>query len=202
MSNPGSKGPDGELEESFELTASDLQKTLKFQLPTQKQSNISPPSKTQMGRRIKTLGTDQSNAANTISRLSDMSSSHFISNSSANRKVAYNIEQNSLRKLMMQDLDIQLSLLFLTGSVVSQMESDGCVEFDKNKEGFLVGSATLKFKLKDFSEDTPLYLDYCGDRLYKIVINGIEYPTDLVGWKNNQIVLKNLRKGSHIITLR
>ena len=102
---------------------------------------------------------------------------------------------NSLRKVILDDLHVYLSLVFLTQDVVRSIEKEAQINFDLQKEGFTVGCAQLKFKLKDLYEDKSFYLDFCGDRIYYLEVNGVIQPMEMVTWVNNQITLPNLRKG-------
>lgn len=136
------------------------------------------------------------------SRVSDQSlvGSKCLANSSADRKVSYNIAQNALRKKMIADLDIQLSLLMITGADVEKMEQNSPLQFDLKSEAFIVGDARISFILKDLPEDQSIFLDFCGDHLYDLKINGTSKPVDDVNWSNNQISMTGLRKGRSFMT--
>lgn len=139
----------------------------------------------------------RSKEAENKSRFSDQSllGSSCLANSSMNRKVSYNISQNSLRKKLITDLQAKLSLLLITGKDISQMDNSSALKFDKEKEGFMVGTCTIKFHLKDVPEEKTFYLDYCGDQLYELNINGLSIPVETVQWTNNQLFITGLRIG-------
>lgn len=96
---------------------------------------------------------------------------------------------------MITDLQVHLSLLIMTGTDVVKMEQESPVQFNLNTEGFIVGESKINFVLKDLPEDQSIFLDFCGDLLYSLSINGIIRPVEDVIWTNNQISLSGLRKG-------
>lgn len=96
---------------------------------------------------------------------------------------------------MITDLQVHLSLLIMTGVDVVKMEQESPVQFNLNTEGFIVGESKINFVLKDLPEDQSIFLDFCGDLLYSLSINGIIRPVEDVIWTNNQISLSGLRKG-------
>lgn len=131
------------------------------------------------------------------SRLSDQSmvGSRFLTNSSVSNKVPFNINQNSLRKQILDELELNLNIVFLTGQIVSSIESDAQINFDLKKEAYLLGSCAMTFNLKDNTGCENLFLDFCGNQIFELSINGISIPVDNVTWLNNQIALTGMRGG-------
>lgn len=149
------------------------------------------PSRRQMSQMMK----DQQN-----SHFSDHSiiASKSLKNSSINKKVPFHINQNSVRKQCLSDLNISLNIVFLTGNSVTGIDSDAQILFDLSKEAYMLGSCLLTFDLNDNFGSEQIYLEFCGDRIFELHINGISIPIDSVSWKNNQISLTSLRGGIFI----
>lgn len=131
------------------------------------------------------------------SRLTDnsMLGSRCLTNSSTSKKVPYNISQNSLRKQILSDLEIALHIVFLAGPSVTGVDSDAQISFDPAREAYLLGTCALSFDLKDASSSEQFFLDFCGDQIFELDVNGISIPIDTVSWTNNQISLTSLRGG-------
>ena len=126
----------------------------------------------------------------------NLADSNFLANSSLNRKVSYNVDLNFLRKKILSNLQVELNLIFLSTYCVKSLDVSEDIEFDLKKEGYLVGEAALKFKLQETPEDRSFFLDFCGDKIYSMIINGIEHGIDTIEWRNNQILMRGLRAGT------
>ena len=127
-----------------------------------------------------------------------MIGSKCLTNSSLSKKVPFNINQNSLRKQILHDLEIALNIALLTGHSVTQVDTDSQIKFDLNKEGYLLGSCLLTFNLKENSGSDHFYLEFCGDQIFELSINGLSIPIESVTWMNNQILLTSLRGGRQL----
>lgn len=132
------------------------------------------------------------------SRFTDHSlmTSKCINNSSVSKKVPYNINQNSLRKQILHDLELSLNLILLSGQSVSSIDAESEIKFDVKREGYLIGSCFLTFNLKENSGTDNFYLDFSGDQIFELSVNGLTIPAESVSWVNNQINLNGLRGGS------
>jgi hypothetical protein len=120
-----------------------------------------------------------------------------ISNPCNSRKVAYNFDKNCERRALIDShVDIDLSLLMLTSNTVSGFDRDSTIVFNQKTEGYMVGIATLRFKLKGLPHDGCFYLDFSGDEIYSFSVNGVEIPLEDLNWNENQILLAGLKKGS------
>lgn len=125
-----------------------------------------------------------------------LADSNFLANSSINRKVSYNVDLNFLRKKILSNLQVDLNLIFLSAYCVKSLDVSDEIDFDLKKEGYLLGEAVLKFRLQETPEDRSFFLDYCGDKIYSMIINGIEHGIDTIEWRNNQILMRGLRAGT------
>ena len=134
---------------------------------------------------------------NLLNRHTDrsMSDSKCLINSSSNRKVTYNVDLNYMRKKIMSNVQVDLNLVVLTNYCMKYTEPGGCVEFDPSKEGFILGEATIRFKLQEMPDAKSFFLDFCGDRVFEMSVNGLQYGVDTIEWNNNQITLSKLREG-------
>lgn len=134
------------------------------------------------------------------SRFTDHSlmTSKCINNSSVSKKVPYNINQNSLRKQILHDLELSLNLILLSGQSVSSIDAESEIKYDVKREGYLIGSCLLTFNLKENSGTDNFYLDFCGDQIFELSVNGLTIPVESVSWVNNQINLNGLRGGSSL----
>lgn len=88
-------------------------------------------------------------------------------------------------------------MVILTGKAVTGIDSDSQIKFNLSKEGYLLGSCLLSFNLKDNSGSDSFFLDFCGDQIFELTINGIAIPIESVSWTNNQISLTSLRGGKN-----
>lgn len=77
-----------------------------------------------------------------------------------NKKVPFNISQNSMRKQILNDLEIALNMVILTGKAVTGIDSDSQIKFNLSKEGYLLGSCLLSFNLKDNSGSDSFSLTF------------------------------------------
>ena len=87
-------------------------------------------------------------------------------------------------------------MVLLTGHTVSQISSSSQVKFDLTNEGYLIGTSFLNFNIKENSGADNFYLDFCGDQIFEMIINGLSIPVDSINWTNNQILLTSLRGGT------
>lgn len=111
------------------------------------------------------------------------------------KKVSYNINLNHLRKKLMTELDVALKLIFLMGESVLNQQDKSSLDFDSVSEGYCLGQSNLKFNLKDVPEEKTFHLDFCGDKIFEMSVNGLDVPLEQIEWENNQISLSNLRIG-------
>lgn len=125
-----------------------------------------------------------------------LTESNFLANSSINRKVSYNVDLNFLRKKILSNLQVDLNLIFMSAYCVKSLDFTEDIDFDLKKEGYLLGESVLRFKLQETPEDRSFYLDFCGDKIYSMTINGIEHGIDTIEWRNNQILMRGLRAGT------
>lgn len=120
-----------------------------------------------------------------------------VENKFTSRKVAYNFEKNCERRALIDShVDIDLSLLLLTSNTVSGFDNESHIFFDHKKEGYMLSIATIKFKLKSLPQDGRFHLDFSGDEIFAFSVNGNEIPLAELQWKENQILLPFLKKGS------
>ncbi len=124
-----------------------------------------------------------------------LADSNFLANSSINRKVSYNVDLNFLRKKILNNLQVELNLIFLSAYCVKSLDMPQEIDFDLKKEGYLIGESVLRFKLQETPEDRSFFLDFCGDKIFSMTINGIEHGIDTIEWRNNQILMRGLRAG-------
>jgi hypothetical protein len=127
-----------------------------------------------------------------------LADSNFLSNSSVNRKVSYNVQLNFLRKKILSNLQVDLNLIFMSAYCVKSLDLTEDIDFDLKKEGYLLGESILKFKLQETPEDRSFFLDFSGDKIYSMNINGIEHGIDTIEWRNNQILMRGLRTGTNL----
>lgn len=97
---------------------------------------------------------------------------------------------------MISNLEIHLQILFYTPPEqlfsIPSNTSLPAAEAPSN----LYGISTCKFNLKEVSQDRPILMDYCGDKIFGLTVNGTDYPHEQISWTNNQIKLPGLRRGT------
>lgn len=126
-----------------------------------------------------------------------------VTNPCSSRKVSYNFEKNCERRALIDShVDIDLNLLLLTSNTVSGFDREASILFNQKTEGYMVSIATLKFKLKGMPQDGKFHLDFSGDEIFSFMVNGTEVALEDLKWKDNQILLPGLKKGSLIRSSR
>lgn len=112
------------------------------------------------------------------------------------RKVPYSFDKNCERRALIDShVNLDLNLLLLTSNTVSGFDSGSVVQFNQKTEGYMIGIATLRFKLKSLPQDGIFMLDFSGDEIFRFVVNGTEISPDDIQWIDNQIQLPGLKKG-------